>query len=88
MYVKEGPHEDVFGTRAQSSTPQILHNCSPLFFPSSSHGREYCLGVEEKTAHEHTKDTSGASKISAFADNISYFNRTPWMPTAWKIFLF
>lgn len=34
---KKGPHEDVFGNRPQSSTPQILHNCLPLF-SFSSHG--------------------------------------------------
>lgn len=86
MQVKEGLHEDVFGNRPRSSTPQ-----KPLLtfiFPSSSHGQEYWLGVEEKTAHECTKDNSGASKVSAFVEKISYFNKTPWMPTVWKIFVF
>lgn len=89
MQVKEGPHEDVFDNRPRSSTPQ--KPAQPLLtfiFPSSSHGQEYWLGVEEKTAHECTKDNSGASKVSAFAEKISYFNKTPWMPTVWKIFVF
>ena len=74
-------------TGLRAALPKSLYNnCSPLCFPPAVMGES--IGRAYKTAHEHTKDTSGASKVSAFVEKICYFNGTPWMPTAWKIFVF